>query len=139
VLPPAYPLRNPPEITLIRATHVWLPETQTLQAELLNLWQAGEPVLYNWVEFIRTGEFLQKMNLLSSVSSDLIACVKLLDFSSIVAQLYLKASTSCTAHNRAITLGVRHIFNKQRICTKFVSLLSLPDTFEGVQMFTVNM
>ncbi|KAF9560213.1 RWD-domain-containing protein [Agrocybe pediades] len=73
VLPPTYPLHSPPEISQIRATHVWLPETQTLQKELLNLWQTGEPVLYNWVEFIRTGEFLQKINLLSSVNSDLIA------------------------------------------------------------------
>jgi E3 ubiquitin-protein ligase RNF14 len=27
------------------------------------MWQTGEQVLYNWVEYIRTGEFLQTIKL----------------------------------------------------------------------------
>ncbi|KAF8971578.1 hypothetical protein BDZ97DRAFT_1787188 [Flammula alnicola] len=73
VLPPFYPLHTPPEIASIRATHLWLPEIELLQSTLIEMWQAGEPVLYNWVEYVRTGEFLQKMGLLSSTSNNIIA------------------------------------------------------------------
>jgi E3 ubiquitin-protein ligase RNF14 len=72
-LPQSYPLHSPPEIISVRATHIWLPETLGLQVALTDMWQAGEPILYNWVEYIRTGEFLQKMGLLSA--PDTIACV----------------------------------------------------------------
>ncbi|KAF8168338.1 hypothetical protein B0H34DRAFT_855092 [Crassisporium funariophilum] len=65
-LPPSYPLHGPPEIILLRATHMWLPQMQVLQTILLEMWQAGEPVLYNWVEYIRSGEFLRKMSLVTS-------------------------------------------------------------------------
>jgi E3 ubiquitin-protein ligase RNF14 len=65
-------MRLPPEISSIRASHLWLPGIEQLQAALLAMWQAGEPLLYNWVEYIRTGDFLEKMNLLSSTNNDII-------------------------------------------------------------------
>lgn len=75
VLPPSYPLHSPPDITSIRATNVWLAETTQLQSALVDMWEAGEPTLYNWVEYIRSGEFLCKLGILSSVDSDSITCV----------------------------------------------------------------
>ncbi|KAF8895056.1 RWD domain-containing protein [Gymnopilus junonius] len=72
VLPSLYPLYDPPEITSLRATHLWVPEIERLQGILVNMWQAGEPLLFNWIEYIRTGEFLRKMDLLSTVNSDVI-------------------------------------------------------------------
>lgn len=74
-LPVYYPLHVPPQITSVRATHVWLPDVaDSLSSLLLDLWQMGEPSLYSWIEFIRTGEFLEKL-LLSQSSSDFISCV----------------------------------------------------------------
>jgi E3 ubiquitin-protein ligase RNF14 len=63
VLPPSYPLLSPPEIMSLRATHMWIPNIQLLQTALTEMWQTGEQVLYNWVEYIRTGEFLQTIKL----------------------------------------------------------------------------
>jgi len=77
ILPPAYPLHVAPHIASIRATHEWLPDPARLSPVLLDLWQAGEPVLYNWIEHIRTGEFLELLELLSRTDSDLISCVEL--------------------------------------------------------------
>jgi len=65
-------MRLPPEISSIRASHLWLPEIDRLEVALLEMWQAGEPLLYNWVEYIRTGDFLDKLNLLSSTNNDVI-------------------------------------------------------------------
>ncbi|KAF9480441.1 RWD-domain-containing protein [Pholiota conissans] len=69
-LPPSYPLHSPPQIISVRATHAWVPDIGRLRKALFDLWQAGDPCLYNWVEFIRTGEFLQKVGL--SMSPDVI-------------------------------------------------------------------
>lgn len=72
ILPPSYPIHSPPEISSFRASHLWLPDIERLQAALLEMWQAGEPLLYNWVEYIRTGDFLEKMDLLSSTNNEII-------------------------------------------------------------------
>lgn len=88
ILPPAYPIHKPPQIVSIRATHVWLTETAPLQEALLELWQAGEPTLYNWVEYVRTGDFLEKMNLVSSNHADIIMCVTLITSLRAFAELY---------------------------------------------------
>ncbi|KAF9535579.1 hypothetical protein CPB83DRAFT_865808 [Crepidotus variabilis] len=71
-LPASYPLQLPPEILSVRATHVWLSDVGALQQALSELWQAGEPVLYTWVEHIRTGDFLEKLKLLSSTNNDIL-------------------------------------------------------------------
>lgn len=63
ILPPTYPLHAPPEIVSLRATHSWLRRIPDLHKALLNMWQEGEAVLYTWVEYIRTAEFLSIMEL----------------------------------------------------------------------------
>ena len=63
ILPPSYPLHSPPEIVSLRATHMWIPNIQVLQTALTEMWRIGEQVLYNWVEYIRSGEFLQTIRL----------------------------------------------------------------------------
>jgi len=64
LLPPSYPY-GPPEIVSLHATHSWLPSILGLQRKLLEKWQEGEGVLYTWVEWIRTGEFLDECGLAS--------------------------------------------------------------------------
>lgn len=77
ILPPSYPLHSPPEIVSLRATHMWIPNIQILQTALIEMWQIGEQVLYNWVEYIRTGEFLETIKL---TEDSVIMCV-FLDYS----------------------------------------------------------
>lgn len=59
ILPPNYPLHSPPEIVSLRATHSWFLRLPELRETLLGMWQAGEGILYNWVELIRNAEFLE--------------------------------------------------------------------------------
>lgn len=63
ILPPAYPLHASPQIISLRATYSWLPKIHDLYKALLAMWQPGEAILYNWVEHIRTAEFLSIMEL----------------------------------------------------------------------------
>lgn len=60
-IPPEYPLNAPPEILSIDTTFAWLSVFQDLKGILLSLWQTGEVVLFNWVEHIHTGTFLEEM------------------------------------------------------------------------------
>ncbi|KAF9451772.1 RWD-domain-containing protein [Macrolepiota fuliginosa MF-IS2] len=64
-LPPGYPITGPPEILSLRAAHLWLSKSAQLQTKLIDQWQSGEPVLYNWIEYIRTGDFLSDLGMLS--------------------------------------------------------------------------
>ena len=80
ILPPSYPLHSPPEIVSLRATHMWIPNIQVLQTALTEMWRIGEQVLYNWVEYIRSGEFLQTIKL---NEDPVILCVSLNDSKSI--------------------------------------------------------
>ncbi|KAG5341372.1 hypothetical protein C0989_011083 [Termitomyces sp. Mn162] len=64
VLPALYPIKNPPTLTSIRAAHFWLPQIPRLHQALTDLWEPGEGVLYNWIEFLRSGEFLDTLSLL---------------------------------------------------------------------------
>lgn len=75
-LPPGYPMYSPPEIVALRTTHHWLPAGQASQKGLLDLWKSGESILYTWIEYLRTGEFLRDMNIAPSTDSDnVISCV----------------------------------------------------------------
>ncbi|ETW87498.1 hypothetical protein HETIRDRAFT_378542 [Heterobasidion irregulare TC 32-1] len=56
VLPPTYPLLDPPQIVSLHVT--WLPHTAHFQDKLLEMWEPGDGTLYNWIEWIRTAEFL---------------------------------------------------------------------------------
>ena len=66
-LPPSYPFTAP----LIRATHAtysWLPPNDPkLRSCLANKWEQGEGVLYTWVEWIRSGDFLEELKLVSVI------------------------------------------------------------------------
>lgn len=61
ILPPSYPLNSPPCLVSVRAIHLWMPYINRLKDLLTNMWQPGEGVLYNWIEFIRNGEFLSAL------------------------------------------------------------------------------
>ncbi|TFK23127.1 RWD-domain-containing protein [Coprinopsis marcescibilis] len=69
-LPSGYPLTEPPQLTSIRATHLWAPRIGMLNKLLMTMWQPGEGVLYNWVEYLRTGEFLPALDLLGQSGAD---------------------------------------------------------------------
>jgi len=59
-LPLAYPLRLPPVLLSISAAHDWLLDIGLLSAQLLERWEEGETILYTWIEYIHTGEFLRR-------------------------------------------------------------------------------
>ena len=62
ILPPAYPTYVPPQIVALHATHGWLGRrVAPLRQLLLEMWQAGEGVLYTWIEWIRSGDFLEAL------------------------------------------------------------------------------
>ncbi|KAI0639186.1 RWD-domain-containing protein [Trametes polyzona] len=63
-IPPAYP-HVPPQIRSIHATHSWVPPARVggLRERLAGMWEAGEGVLYSWVEWIRSGEFLDALEM----------------------------------------------------------------------------
>ena len=62
-LPQAYPYVTP-QIRTVHATHSWLPQVGTaLRDHLARKWESGEGVLYTWVEWVRTGEFLDDLRL----------------------------------------------------------------------------
>lgn len=63
-LPPTYPLHAPPHIVSLHATHSWLSgKVVPLREKLMSLWSEGEPVLYNWIEWLRNGVFLDALGL----------------------------------------------------------------------------
>lgn len=64
-LPPNYPLSSPPQILSIYASHSWLPGSFRLQELLMDMWVPGEGVLFSWIEFIRSSEFLSSLGLAS--------------------------------------------------------------------------
>ncbi|KAF8168223.1 hypothetical protein B0H34DRAFT_815744 [Crassisporium funariophilum] len=59
LLPYDYPLKQPPKIIALRTHHSWLTTVNQVKSALLDSWQSGEIVLYTWVEFIRSGQFLR--------------------------------------------------------------------------------
>jgi E3 ubiquitin-protein ligase RNF14 len=68
IFTPAYPLHAPPTIVSLESMGDWLSCVEALKGLLLDLWQPGESVLYDWVELIRTGDFLQSLGLTSGDS-----------------------------------------------------------------------
>ncbi|EPQ60930.1 hypothetical protein GLOTRDRAFT_53527 [Gloeophyllum trabeum ATCC 11539] len=65
VVPPSYPLQSPPLLLNIHATHSWLsrPVASLLRQQLIDMWAQGDGVLYAWVEWIRSGDFLESVGL----------------------------------------------------------------------------
>ncbi|KAJ7655058.1 hypothetical protein DFH06DRAFT_1201477 [Mycena polygramma] len=62
VLSATYPSQEPPDVS-IRCS--WLPShlIRRLHDLLRDMWHPGDEVLYDWVEFIRGGEFLQSLEI----------------------------------------------------------------------------
>lgn len=69
LLPATYPY-SPPVLQSLHATHSWLPLCVKLQRMLLEMWQDGQGVLYNWIETIRSGEFLDSLGLVCVVNGE---------------------------------------------------------------------
>lgn len=67
--PPNYPISSPPEIFSLRATHHWLPGLSQLQYKLKCQWQPGQTVLYDWIEYVRSGRFLSDLDMLNEDKS----------------------------------------------------------------------
>ncbi|KAF8649731.1 hypothetical protein AX16_005503 [Volvariella volvacea WC 439] len=72
-LPERYPIEQPPGLESIRAKHLWLPQPTRLHDALIQQWKPGEGALYDWIEFIRTGGFLEGLGL--STHNDVIQYV----------------------------------------------------------------
>lgn len=71
-LPEAYPFERPPEIESIRSKYSWIPETSRIYPLLIDKWQAGLGILYDWVEYLRVGSFLTEVGLVSLNAADAI-------------------------------------------------------------------
>jgi E3 ubiquitin-protein ligase RNF14 len=68
-LPPQYPLHASPHITAVASTHAWFPTSKIrdLHTLLASTWtQDSQGVLYTWVEFLHSGDFLCSLSLTSS-------------------------------------------------------------------------
>ncbi|KAJ7169643.1 hypothetical protein C8R46DRAFT_1089489 [Mycena filopes] len=62
VLSATYPTGNPPTVS-IRSSWLQPALVQRLHSLLIEMWHPGDGVLYDWVEYIRGGEFLTSLNL----------------------------------------------------------------------------
>ncbi|KZV77620.1 RWD-domain-containing protein [Peniophora sp. CONT] len=62
-LPPDYPESQPPRINSLHVSHDWLTSSASLRQRMLEMFQPGEGVLYNWVEWLRSGDFLRELRL----------------------------------------------------------------------------
>jgi E3 ubiquitin-protein ligase RNF14 len=60
-LPPNYPISNGPEIKSLHVTNNWLAESARMRHRLQEMFQPGDGVLYDWMEWIRTAKFLEEM------------------------------------------------------------------------------
>ncbi len=75
LLPPNYPLYDPPQIVSMHAMQSWLPLAR-LHRILMDKWEAGEGVLFTWIECVRSGEFLGILGLtFSRQGNEYIKCV----------------------------------------------------------------
>lgn len=74
VLAPMYPLERPPRITGLRATNLWMPHVSSLEQILLEMYQPGQGVLYDWVECIRSGDFLRRVGLVQDGVITYVSC-----------------------------------------------------------------
>ncbi|KAH9075807.1 RWD-domain-containing protein [Lactarius deliciosus] len=72
VLPPAYPLYAAPEISSFHVSGSWVPRIGLVLESLLEMWHPGEAILYTWVEWIRSAEFLKSLQLMHN---DVLRCV----------------------------------------------------------------
>jgi E3 ubiquitin-protein ligase RNF14 len=67
--PSNYPISSPPTVISLHATHHWLSGISQLQYRLNCQWQPGQAVLYDWIEYIRTGGFISDLDMLNEDKS----------------------------------------------------------------------
>ncbi|EIN13576.1 hypothetical protein PUNSTDRAFT_79212 [Punctularia strigosozonata HHB-11173 SS5] len=149
VLPPDYPVYAPPRILWIRATSSWLPRIHLLQEKLLQKWNAPEGVLYEWVEWIRSSDFLRSLDLidesgvirLSTPAPQLLAPLLLHHDSVLQATRFSQNAYECQVcltsvkGSKCIVLSCGHIFCRScledfwRLCVEEgdVSRVTCPD------------
>ncbi|ESK85858.1 e3 ubiquitin-protein ligase rnf14 [Moniliophthora roreri MCA 2997] len=69
MLPTTYPVNEAPTLLSLRATHLWLqtPHITRLQTRLVDMWNEvvgqGQGVLYTWIEYLHSGEFLSDIGI----------------------------------------------------------------------------
>ncbi|KAH7883896.1 hypothetical protein F5I97DRAFT_1813835 [Phlebopus sp. FC_14] len=72
LLPMAYPLHTPPLILSLQATAAWVPRSTLMEmrGRMVRMCREleGSGVLYTWVEWIRTGEFLTDVGMVDEAS-----------------------------------------------------------------------
>ncbi|KAJ8081187.1 hypothetical protein PM082_018030 [Marasmius tenuissimus] len=72
ILPQAYPVKEAPSLLSIRATHLWLQphHIARLHTRLMERWSevedTGQGVLYNWIEYLYSGGFLEDVGMLNN-------------------------------------------------------------------------
>lgn len=88
LLPPSYPLYDPPQIVSLHAMHSWLPLSR-LHRIFMEMWEPGEGVLYAWIECVRSGDSLGMLGLTFSTQGD--EYIRCAIFPAIIPQLILLA------------------------------------------------
>ncbi|KAH6908859.1 hypothetical protein BKA70DRAFT_254278 [Coprinopsis sp. MPI-PUGE-AT-0042] len=62
-LPAEYPLSQAPVLKRLEPTHAWLQDSSALIEQMLAMWQEEEGVLSQWVEYLRSGDFLVNLSM----------------------------------------------------------------------------
>lgn len=110
-IPASYPY-TAPQIRTIHATHSWLSLTRfDLRGRLAEMWEEGEGVLYNWVEWIRSGDFLDALGLSSTVDGRRIiryvmrscpAYYTLTDFTMFIVAFHIRRRVCYSPYSRSL-------------------------------------
>ena len=83
-LPPTYPY-TPPQIRAVHSAHSWFTcAGRDLHEHLAEKWEKGEGVLYTWVEWIRSGDFLDELGMTSMENGQRVIWCVLLSHSRLV-------------------------------------------------------
>lgn len=72
-IPVDYPTHKPPFIVSIHSSYSWIPVSrlELLERRLLEMWNSGgegQGILYEWIETIRSAEFLNDLGFIESDS-----------------------------------------------------------------------
>lgn len=99
------------------------------------MWQAGEGVLYNWVEFIQSGESLDSMGL--TVAKDsyvMVQCVSDSWGCNSPMSTYKQVFTPDTSSTRTPPYGLRSVNRIYKVLTDFVHLFHLLEFIQRHKM-----
>lgn len=68
-LPKVYPLHKAPVINSVHTRYAWLPDENKVTEILEAAWLKGEGALCNWVELLRSGEFINQLHLVDALGN----------------------------------------------------------------------